>query len=443
MKKNNIRVLAHFCCLLLFSISIINGQLCSASGKGLEEAIKGNDLKSLKEIITDPKNPGKTVFITNFEYYLKRASRFGSARLLNFVLSKAPANDIKNVINDSLVISIDNDHFHEVFPVLLKAGAKPNHEYDFKTALCRVTYLYADDQQNKSKVLDTLKLLLDNGAYVNSFGEDGKTPLMHACQSDNLPMAKLLMEYGANPHMQNKNAQTAFDFVKEGSSLKNILMRKTSRNTSYSGFDFDEDTRQMKLMELSQAVSMGDAESVKQLLAEGLDANYSLSSSGITMLMQAKNAEIVRILLKAGAKANKYDTDGRNALHHLATHKADPIMVSMLLRAGAKLNSKDKYGETPLKAAGILFTEKIAPEWGKSLLTLLVNAGADINSADNQGYTLLHQAAANDNAALAETCLLLGAKPDIKTSAGISAIELGKQLNAKAFLTTMEKFGQK
>jgi ankyrin repeat protein len=256
-------------------------------------------------------------------------------------------------------------------------------------------------------------------------------------------MAKLLMEYGANPHMQNKNAQTAFDFVKEGSSLKNILMRKTSRNTSYSGFDFDEDTRQMKLMELSQAVSMGDAESVKQLLAEGLDANYSLSSSGITMLMQAKNAEIVRILLKAGAKANKYDTDGRNALHHLATHKADPIMVSMLLRAGAKLNSKDKYGETPLKAAGILFTEKIAPEWGKSLLTLLVNAGADINSADNQGYTLLHQAAANDNAALAETCLLLGAKPDIKTSAGISAIELGKQLNAKAFLTTMEKFGQK
>ena len=228
MTKHKIRISAFLYCFLIFSFFLINSQPCRASGTTLEQAIKGNDFQSLKQIIDGPRNPQQNAFFSNFNYYLKRAARFGSAPLLNYVLSKAPSSNIKNVVSEALVVSIDNDNFHEVVPVLLKAGARPNHEYNFMTALCRLAYLYADDKKINSKALNTMKLLLDKGAYVNTFGQDGKTPLMHACQSNNLEMAKLLIKYDADPNMQNKEAQTAFDFLKKGSSLKNVLNRKST-----------------------------------------------------------------------------------------------------------------------------------------------------------------------------------------------------------------------
>jgi ankyrin repeat protein len=102
------------------------------------------------------------------------------------------------------------------------------------------------------------------------------------------------------------------------------------------------------------------------------------------------------------------------------------------------VNLKDNSGETPLKAAGLLFTEKISPEWGKTIVPLFVNAGADINAADNMGYSLLHQAASNDNAELASICLMMGANPDLRTSLGQTPKELARSLNSTKFLNALK-----
>jgi ankyrin repeat protein len=65
---------------------------------------------------------------------------------------------------------------------------------------------------------------------------------------------------------------------------------------------------------------------------------------------------------------------------------------------------------------------------------LLVNAGADINSADSQGHTLLHQAAFNDNAVLANLCVLMGADPDLRGLDGKTPRQLGRELGSRKFL---------
>jgi ankyrin repeat protein len=191
------------------------------------------------------------------------------------------------------------------------------------------------------------------------------------------------------------------------------------------------DNYMSELMQLSAAVSSGDADTVKELLGKGLDANSVIDDSGITLLMQAANLETAGLLLAAGADATRADARGWTVLHHLATREADDKLMLRLIKAGADIHHRNNDGETPLRLAGILFTENIAPAWGASLISLLVSEGADIDASDKQGHTLLHQAAFNNNEALAKVCLLKGGNPDIRTKAGKTPKQVAVELKSK------------
>jgi ankyrin repeat protein len=432
--------LKSFC--VLFAVLLTSSAFCASySSADLERAIRSNDLVGVKKVLKYGDGELQRNIALSADYFLQKAARFGSGEMVKLFLSRIDSQNLKREASKALVVSIDNDHFHEVVPVLLKSGADANYEFRGMTAFCRMGYLYAGKKDKSAKTLATMRLLLDKGAAINTFGEDGRTCLMSACEANDLAMVEFLIARGANAYLQNKDAQTAFDLVKPGSKIENSL--KKSRKQS-SAFDFDqvadpfaEEEKERKLMELSYAVSSGDADTVKALLSEGISADSEIGNSGITLLMQAKNAQIAKLLLDAGADVNRRDKSGRSVLHHIANREADSLMVALLLRAGANVNLKDNSGETPLKAAGLLFTEKISPEWGKTIVPLFVNAGADINAADNMGYSLLHQAASNDNAELASICLMMGANPDLRTSLGQTPKELARSLNSTKFLKTL------
>jgi len=155
--------------------------------------------------------------------------------------------------------------------------------------------------------------------------------------------------------------------------------------------------------------------------------------------MQAANLEIAELLLAAGADATRADARGWTALHHLATREADGKLVLRLIKAGADIHHRNNDGETPLRLTGLLFTEKIAPAWGTALISLLVDEGADIDASDKQGHTLLHQAAFNDNEALARVCIHKGGNPDIRTKAGKTPRQIATELKAKNCLKVFGK----
>jgi ankyrin repeat protein len=155
--------------------------------------------------------------------------------------------------------------------------------------------------------------------------------------------------------------------------------------------------------------------------------------------MQAADAEVAQLLLDAGADAGRADQDGWTALHYAATRESNAGLVELLIQAGAGVNARTSRGETPLRLAGILFTEKICPAWGETLIALLVQKGADIDSSDLEGHTLLHQAAFNDNAELAAVCLRHGGNPDQETAAARTPRQVAQELGSKKFLQVMEK----
>ena len=286
-----------------------------------------------------------------------------------------------------LITSIDNDNFASIVPLLLEYGADPNHERSGMAALSRVAMLYAGKQAVSKQTVATARLLLKKGAYVDRFDEYGETPLMAACSKGDIALIELLLANGANPELSNKDSRSAMSYAKPGSAIAAALSATVAgkgkpasdipQNQGQSLFDTPAasqkkslnrigfDSYMENLMTLAMAVSAGDTETVKEMLAAGLDANSLVDDSGITFLMQAANAEIAKLLLAAGADAGKADTRGWTALHHAATREADAAMVTMLIRAGASVNQLNNDGETPLRAGWPIVYRKNRTSMGR------------------------------------------------------------------------------
>jgi hypothetical protein len=100
---------------------------------------------------------------------------------------------------------------------------------------------------------------------------------------------------------------------------------------------------------LSQAVSDGDVQAIKNLLEAGADANPrdAYGSTALHRAVAQGNAVLVERLLDGGADANARDDQGRTALH-IAASQGNAVLVERLLAKGADVNAADKNYETPL-----------------------------------------------------------------------------------------------
>ena len=98
--------------------------------------------------------------------------------------------------------------------------------------------------------------------------------------------------------------------------------------------------------------------------------------------------ELVRELLKAGAKLDSTDREGWTPLH-IASKKGNLKLVQELLKAGAKLDSTDREGWTPLHIASKKGNLKLVQE--------LLKAGAKLDSVNKEGWSPLDIASLNGN----------------------------------------------
>ena len=154
---------------------------------------------------------------------------------------------------------------------------------------------------------------------------------------------------------------------------------------------------------LIEAVKSADTESVRALLAQGVDVNAP-QGDGATALHWAahrNDLETVGVLLGAGADANAANDLGATPLW-LASLSGSGAMVERLLEAGADPNATLSSGETPLMSA--------ARAGSADAVRLLLARSADVNATEGfRGQTALMWAVAQQHADVARTLIAHGA----------------------------------
>ncbi|XP_019827097.2 M-phase phosphoprotein 8 isoform X1 [Bos indicus] len=136
---------------------------------------------------------------------------------------------------------------------------------------------------------------------------------------------------------------------------------------------------------LRDAVKNGDYITVKVALNSSEEYNLDQEdSSGMTLLMLAAAGgqdDLLRLLLRKGAKVNGRQKNGTTALIH-AAEKNFLTTVAILLEAGAFVNVQQNNGETALM--------KACKRGNSDIVRLVIECGADCNILSKHQNSALH-----------------------------------------------------
>ncbi len=178
--------------------------------------------------------------------------------------------------------------------------------------------------------------------------------------------------------------------------------------------------------DLIAACENGDLRGVKEAVARGADVNAP-GKHGFPLLRGVDNLEIVRFLLKRGARVSEQTPKlGVTALHWAANSGALQVM-KLLIKHGADVDARSVYG-TPLHNA----CEDIQDR----AVGLLLKHGAKVDALDQDGWTPLMFGAHWDERAVKMVTLLLkaGAKPNHRTKDGWTPVLIANSPEVMALL---------
>ena len=155
-----------------------------------------------------------------------------------------------------------------------------------------------------------------------------------------------------------------------------------------------------------------DAEIVQLLLDAGADMearDFKHAATPLHFALLMDSPHILQSLLDAGADIEARNDDGLTPMHIVAG-TASVDNVHALVDAGADIEARTNIGLTPLMVAATLDSAEI--------VLALVEIGADINAQEDNGITSLHLAAAFGSAETVKALVDAGADPAARARDG-------------------------
>ena len=194
---------------------------------------------------------------------------------------------------------------------------------------------------------DFVKILINAGGLVNKTVE-GRTPLVLACMSGDLPTINVLLENGASINSSTglcSDTPLYWAVTKESrKAVQTLIEHGALVDVKYlKGFTI-----------LYAAVVQSDFDIVKLLMNAGADVN-AVSYRGETPIAHALKANpdpipMVKYLLRRGANVKACLNDGSSLLHLAACHtKGNAELAHHLLYLGCGVDKRNDRGESPLQ----------------------------------------------------------------------------------------------
>ena len=207
------------------------------------------------------------------------------------------------------------------------------------------------------------EFLIQNGADVNTKGDDGGTALHAAAFLGQYEIAKLLIQNGADVNAKNN----------EGETVINGTM------ADWGTTEFIAGILQLKLDR--ESVETGRSQIVELLRKNGVTAEFSdPTDNNFWTMVGVGNLQAVKQHLAKGLDINAKNKDGVTALQ-IATLLGQYEIAELLVQKGADVNTKANDGTTALHSAAFLGRYKEAK--------LLLENRIDANIRDNDGTTAI------------------------------------------------------
>ena len=280
-----------------------------------------------------------------------------------------------------------------VLPDLRLLRALIAHGIDLNYAHAGMTPLLAATRDSWHGRPDAVTTLLANGADPRVADAEGNTPLHHAARSSDPGVAALLRDAAAETDALNAEGITP----------------------------------------LGVACFAGNWRLAKFLLERGAKPE---PEGGQPVLLAAAATEEddpvgVQLLFKHKAKADSRDRHGRSALHE-AAYAGHAEIIAVLLAAGADVQARDAAGRTPWLDA--------ARAGRSAALEALAEAHSTVTDVDNEGRNALILACAAEavSATLVRRLLELGVAPDHAGRDGKRAVDLAAEAGRWAIVSALD-----
>ena len=292
--------------------------------------------------------------------------------------------------------------------------------------------------------LDTVALVLDSGAHVDTQDNEGKTALIRACEMGYDFIVELLLRKKAQVDVQDKEGETALMKAMEYKKIVQLLLNSGAQ------VDIQDNQGQTALIKFCEV-----GKDLELLLNSNADVNLQ-DKEGRTALMIAceklgkempppmqlhhrvpedqryteksehgspRANSIIKLLLNSGAQVHLQDINGVTALM-IACQKGDEKSIENLLERHSEddVNLQDSGGKTAFMRACMFGNLDIA--------AILLYNGAHVDTQDNEGKTALMKACKEGDNGIVQLLLNNRAQVNMQDNEGKTALMM---LNVNGF----------
>jgi len=184
--------------------------------------IDKNEIKILRTVCKDFRNILINYWIQNIPYISNKEvnNYFISNQKLNFnirfIILQDNYYDLKNIMNNKLLILSCKNGYLELVKLLIKNGTNINEKDDYmSTALINAS---------RFGHLKIVKFLVGIGANINEKDYYNCTTLLYACKYGYLKIVQLLIKIGANINQKNNNGTTELIYASEYGHLEIVKL---------------------------------------------------------------------------------------------------------------------------------------------------------------------------------------------------------------------------
>ena len=258
--------------------------------------------------------------------------------------------------------------------------------------------------------VEAIRVLLDNGADVNTQNKYKSTPLHMASIGGHAEAVHLLLERGANATLKNKDGNRAVGLAyQSGHSKTARAFLEFGHGGSWVKSNIN------KWPPLNRALFDGNIELTRDLLERGAELTAQAHDELIPLQAASLggHTEAIRFLLEQGVDMTAQNTYGLPPLL-LASLAGHVDVVHILLEHGADATARGPTMSTSLHMAS--FGGHIG------VVRILLQHGADSTTQNNQGWTSLHLASFGGNVEIVRLLLEHGADPQAQKMHGLTPL---------------------